>query len=147
MEAIRILNRLEEQDSIIKNKMEFNKKLKRHKDLCEYLCDTMEEKREFQKIYNSYDNEYDIITEYIKNRNKRGTHQYTVDELRDIIDTQDSIILKDSLQRMFSNFIDDEDINDLLIKSKKRTSIIDDVVSKHKNYKLESLHNLLLIIE
>lgn len=120
--------------------------LNQNKKLYSYLCDTKEENQELDSIFKECDNEWDRLTQYRKSRISRSIGQVSVEYIKGLICKNDLNVLKDILQKMFGDFIDEGDIKNFSIKSKQNLEIIDKIINLHKKYSLEQLHNLLLVV-
>lgn len=114
--------------------------------LLEYLCSTEEEIEEYNKIYSKYNSDWDRITQYRKSRIKRFVVQdVSADKIKELINGNDVDTLKDTLQKMFADFIDDNHVNKFINKVKEGLNI-EKLLNLHKKYRLEKFHCLLLIV-
>lgn len=116
----------------------------KNQKLYNYLCDSEQEVEELNSICERYENEYDRLTNYRKSRIFRKIGQVKIDFIRQNLNRVDS--LKDILQKMFGDFIENEDVQVFIERSQRDLSIIDKICNLHNRYSLEKLHNLLLVV-
>lgn len=115
-------------------------------DLLRYLCDIEEEIKVYDDIYIKYNSDWNRMTDYRKSRIKRNIGQVSAECLKHLVDSNDINALKDTLQKMFSDFIDDIDIIEFLNRVKDGLDI-NKILDLHRKYSLEKFHCLLLIVE